>query len=44
LERASRTLRGITEVEVIGQRATVVGGVISEYHATIEVTFWLEGQ
>ena len=43
LERASRTLRGITGLEVIGQKATVVEGAIAEYHATIEVTFWLEG-
>ena len=44
LERASRTLRGITGLEVISQRATVLDGSIAEYHATIEVTFWLEGQ
>ena len=43
LERASRTLRGITGLEVISQRATVVDGAIAEYHSTIEVTFWLEG-
>ena len=44
LERASRTLRGITGLEVVNQKATVVDGAIAEYHATIEVTFWLEGQ
>ena len=43
LERASRTLRGITGLEVISQKATVVDGKIEEYHSTIEVTFWLEG-
>ena len=43
LERATRTLRGITELEVISQKATVVDGKIAEYHSTIEVTFWLEG-
>ena len=43
LERASRTLRGITELEVISQKTTVVDGSIAEYHSTIEVTFWLEG-
>ncbi len=44
LERASATLRGITGLEVVSQKATVVEGKIAEYHATIEVTFWLEGQ
>lgn len=44
LERASQTLRGITGLEVVNQKATVVDGAIAEYHATIEVTFWLEGQ
>jgi flavin-binding protein dodecin len=43
LERATRTLRGITGLEVISQKATVVDGNIAEYHSTIEVTFWLEG-
>ena len=44
LERAAQTLREITGLEVISQKATVVDGAIAEYHATIEVTFWLEGQ
>ena len=44
LERASQTLRGITGLDVVNQKATVVDGAIAEYHATIEVTFWLEGQ
>lgn len=44
LERASQILRGITGLEVVNQKATVVDGAIAEYHATIEVTFWLEGQ
>ena len=34
LERASRTLRGITGLEVVNQKATVVDGAIAEYHAT----------
>lgn len=44
LERATRTLRGITGLEVLSQKATVVDGLIAEYHSTIEVTFWLEGR
>ena len=42
LKRASSSLRGITGLEVISQKAKVENGVISEYRATIEVTFVLE--
>ena len=43
LSRASGTLRGITGLEVISQKAKVENGKITEYRATIEVTFVLEG-
>ena len=42
LSRASETLRGITGLEVISQKAKVENGAITEYRATIEVTFILE--
>ncbi len=42
LKRASSSLRGITGLEVISQKAKVENGAISEYRATIEVTFVLE--
>ncbi len=43
LSRAAQTLRGISGLEVISQKAKVEDGKISEYRATIEVTFTLEG-
>jgi dodecin len=42
LARASKTLRGITGLHVIEQKAAVSGGKISEYRVTMEVTFILE--
>ena len=42
LKRASETLRGITGLEVIAQKAKVEGGKIVEYRLTMEVTFILE--
>lgn len=42
LERASRTVRGITGLHVIEQKAAVSNGRISEYRVTMEVTFLLE--
>ena len=42
LARAARTLRGITGLEVISQKAKVENGRITEYRATMEVTFVLE--
>ena len=42
LNRASETLRGITGLEVVSQKAKVENGAIAEYRATIEVTFVLE--
>lgn len=43
LNRASNTLRGITGLEVVAQKAKVEDGRITEYRSTIEVTFVLEG-
>jgi flavin-binding protein dodecin len=43
LDRASRTLRGITGLHVIEQKASVSNGKIAEYRVTMEVTFVLEG-
>jgi len=40
--RASKTLRGITGVHVIEQKASVRDGRIDEYRVTMEVTFILE--
>jgi flavin-binding protein dodecin len=42
LKRASKTLRGITGLEVLSQKAKVENGKITEYRATMEVTFILE--
>jgi flavin-binding protein dodecin len=42
LDRASTTLRNITGLEVVSQKAKVDNGKITEYRATIEVTFVLE--
>jgi flavin-binding protein dodecin len=42
LARASSTVRGITGLEVVAQKAKVEGGKISEYRITMEVTFILE--
>jgi flavin-binding protein dodecin len=42
LERASRTLRGITGLHVIEQKAAVHNGRISEYRVSMEVTFVLD--
>ncbi len=42
LKRAAKTLRGITGLEVIEMKAKVERGKITEYRATMEVTFLLE--
>lgn len=41
--RANKTLRGVTGIHVVEQKAHVEKGKITEYRATIEVTFILEG-
>jgi flavin-binding protein dodecin len=42
LRRAARTLRGITGLHVIEQKAHVEKGKITEYRVTMEITFVLE--
>ena len=42
LSLASATLRGITGLEVVSQKAKVEDGKITEYRATMEVTFVLD--
>jgi flavin-binding protein dodecin len=42
LERANKTLRGITGLEVIKENAAIQKGKIVEYRATLLVTFVLE--
>ncbi len=43
LNRANKTLRGLTGVEVIKMNAHIENGKISEYRAHIKITFILEG-
>ena len=42
LERANKTLRGITGIEVVKENAAVEDGKIVEYRSTVMVTFVLE--
>jgi flavin-binding protein dodecin len=42
LARAAKTLRGITGLEVLSQKAKVEDGKIAEYRVTLEVTFILD--
>lgn len=42
VERAGKTLRGITGVHVLEQKAKVSNGKIDEFRVTMEVTFILE--
>ena len=43
LERANKTLRNITGIEVLKENAAIEHGRIAEYRATVQVTFVLEG-
>ncbi len=43
LARASKTLRGITGLHVLEQKASVTNGKVAEYRVTMELTFVLEG-
>lgn len=43
LERANKTLRGITGLHVLEMKASVQNGAVAEYRVTMEVTFLLEG-
>jgi hypothetical protein len=42
LDRAARTLRGITGLEVLGKRVKVERGQIVEYRVDLKITFLLE--
>jgi len=42
LKRASKTVRGITGLHVVEQKASVKNGSIAEYRVTMELTFVLE--
>ena len=42
LERARQTLRGITGMKVIDEKATVEQGEIVEYRVTLQVIFLLD--
>jgi len=42
LERARQTLRGITGMKVIEEKATVEEGEIVEYRVTLQVVFLLD--
>jgi len=42
LHRASRTLRNITQLEILRQNATIDNGRIKEYRVTCNITFTLE--
>ena len=43
MKRANKTLRNVTGIHLLEQKAHVEKGKITEYRATIEVTFILEG-
>jgi dodecin len=43
LERATRTLRGVTSAWIKDQRVKLDNGRIAEYQVNMEVTFVLEG-
>jgi dodecin len=42
LKRAAATVRGITGLEVVSQKAKVENGKITEFRVTMEMTFILE--
>jgi len=42
LKRAAKTLRGITGLHVVEQKARIEKGKITEYRVTMEITFILE--
>jgi flavin-binding protein dodecin len=42
LERAAKTVRGISGLEIVSQKAKVENGKIAEYRVTMEMTFILE--
>jgi dodecin len=42
LSRAAKTVRGISGLEIVSQKAKVENGKIAEYRVTMEMTFILE--
>ena len=42
IERASKTLRGITGLHVIEQKAMVAEGKVSQYLVSMEITFVID--
>ena len=42
LDRANRTLRNITNIQILSQHAVVENGKIREYRVTCNITFILE--
>lgn len=42
LKRANKTLRNLTGLQLLEQKAKIENGKITEYRATLEVTFILE--
>ena len=42
LQRATKTLRGVTGFEVVSLKGKVENGKITEYRVTLEVTFILD--
>jgi len=42
LQRASKTLRGITGMEVASQKAKIADGKIAEYRIKLKITFVLD--
>ena len=42
VEEASKTVRGITGVDVVNSTAQVKDGAISEYHVTVKIAFEIE--
>ena len=42
VEEASKTLRGITGVDVVNSTAQVKDGKIAEYHVTVKIAFEIE--
>jgi dodecin len=42
IKRAAKTLRGLTGLHVIEEKAKIEKGKITEYRVTMEVTFVLE--
>ncbi len=42
INRANKTIRGLTGLEIVSQKAKIVDGKITEFRVTIDITFILE--